>query len=207
MTALLDTVRAKGSSIGREHANARIAPEVTAALVLEHAGVQDAEIPALLEELRARAATVNRGDLSEVKAMLANQAVALAGIFSDLAAKGLQEVEWRDRDEAGDLRAMEGFLRLALKAQSQCRSTLETLAEIVSPRPVAYVRQANIASGHQQINNSPTCSPAREIKNENEPNKLLEKQHGERLDYRTQGAAGSLDPTMAALGTVDGAKD
>jgi hypothetical protein len=36
---------------------------------------------------------------------------------------------------------------LALKAQSQCRATLETLAAIKNPQPVAFVRQANIAHG------------------------------------------------------------
>jgi hypothetical protein len=48
--------------------------------------------------------------------------------------------------------ACETYLRLALKAQSQCRATLETLAAIRNPQPVAFVRQANIAHGPQQLN-------------------------------------------------------
>jgi hypothetical protein len=38
------------------------------------------------------------------------------------------------------------YLRLGLKAQSQCRATLETLAAIKNPRPVAFVQQANYCS-------------------------------------------------------------
>jgi hypothetical protein len=43
-------------------------------------------------------------------------------------------------------------MRLALKAQSQSRATVETLAAIKNP-PVVYARQANFAAGHQQVNN------------------------------------------------------
>ncbi len=37
---------------------------------------------------------------------------------------------------------IEGFMRMALRAQSQCRTTLETLAAIKNP-PSVYARQAN----------------------------------------------------------------
>jgi len=37
-------------------------------------------------------------------------------------------------------------MRLALRAQSQCRATLETLAAIKNP-PVVFANQANIAHG------------------------------------------------------------
>ena len=46
-------------------------------------------------------------------------------------------------------------MRLALKAQGQCRATLETLATIKNP-PVVFARQANIAQGPQQVNNTAT---------------------------------------------------
>lgn len=39
-----------------------------------------------------------------------------------------------------------------LKAQSQCRATLETLAAI-KVGPAIFARQANIAHGPQQVNN------------------------------------------------------
>ena len=43
-------------------------------------------------------------------------------------------------------------MRLAMKAQSQCRATAEALALMKNPQP--YIRQANIAQGPQQVNNS-----------------------------------------------------
>jgi len=48
------------------------------------------------------------------------------------------------------LDAAERYMRLALKAQGQCRATLETLAVIKNP-PL-FARQANITSSPQQVN-------------------------------------------------------
>lgn len=108
----------------------------------------------------------------------------------------------------GYLGACETYLRLALKAQSQCRTTLETLAVIKNPAPVAFVRQANI--GHAvQVNNAAAPgsegSRAREI--ESEQSKLLEAQHGERLDTGTAGTASGADPAMATVGAIHRPKD
>lgn len=47
---------------------------------------------------------------------------------------------------------MESYLRMAMKAQNQCRMTLETLTTVKNPS-VVYARQANIAHGPQQVNN------------------------------------------------------
>jgi hypothetical protein len=43
-------------------------------------------------------------------------------------------------------------LTLALTAQAQYRASLEALSEIKSPRPVAFVQQANSSGGPQQVN-------------------------------------------------------
>jgi hypothetical protein len=44
-------------------------------------------------------------------------------------------------------------MRMAMRAQNQCRMTLETLATIKNP-PVVYAKQANINNGgQQQVNN------------------------------------------------------
>ena len=69
------------------------------------------------------------------------------------------------------------YLRLALKAQSQRRATLETLATIKNP-PVIYAKQANITSGPQQVNTGTLPAP---VGGENAiaQYKLLEQQHGQ----------------------------
>ena len=74
--------------------------------------------------------------------MLYCQAQALQAIFvSDSGA----DQEWFSNSEA--------YMRMALKAQSQCRATVETLATIKNP-PVVFARQANIAQGPQQVNDN-----------------------------------------------------
>ena len=64
------------------------------------------------------------------------------------------------------------YLRLALKAQSQCRATLETLAASRNP-PIIFAKQANVTTGPQQINNGATVAPrAPAAKNSNQPIQL-----------------------------------
>jgi hypothetical protein len=61
--------------------------------------------------------------------------VTLNAMFTQLANQSTQSqcVDQLDR-----------YMRLALKAQGQCRATLETLAAIKNP-PTLFARQANIA--------------------------------------------------------------
>jgi hypothetical protein len=47
-------------------------------------------------------------------------------------------------------------LRLAQKARSQCRATLETLGAIKNPQPANFSHQANLAHGPRQVNNEAT---------------------------------------------------
>ena len=99
----------------------------------------------------------------------------------------------------GDLDGMERYMRLALKAQSQSRATLQTLGDLKVPKQIAFVQQANI--GNQvQVNNESGSARPHARKNKKAPNELLEVQHGERLDTRAAGSASGADPAMAALG-------
>ena len=92
-------------------------------------------------------------------------------------------------------------MRLALRAQSQCRTTLETLAAIRNP-PIVYARQANVTTGPQQINNgTETPSRAREI--ESKQTQLLRTDHGEWMDIGTAVAAGGADSQMETVGAVN----
>lgn len=98
-----------------------------------------------LDALRASVKAVQGGDLAGAEAMLVAQAAALNAIFGEMARRAaLNMGEYLD--------ATDRYMRLALKAQSQCRATLETLATIKNP-PVVFARQANIAHGPQQVNN------------------------------------------------------
>jgi hypothetical protein len=121
------------------------------------------------------------------------QAITLDKIFVEMARRAASNMgQYRD--------TMAVYMKLALKAQSQCRTTLQTLAEIKNPQPFNFVKQANIANGPQQINNGVPDRDSRAGKNQNQPNELLEVQHGSQtLDEGTTGATIGQDPAMATL--------
>jgi hypothetical protein len=184
----------------RNHAAAMTSPELSAMRVISaserNSGLGDEiDVPALMETLRDHAAAANRGDMTQPEAMLINQASALQNLFARLTEKAMSP---------DHMPIFEVFMRMALGTQSQCRTTLETLSAIKNP-PIVYAKQANIAQGHQQVNNGITTSTqAREV--ENEQNQLLERNDGERLDTRTAGSAGEADTELAALGKIDRAE-
>jgi hypothetical protein len=95
--------------------------------------------------LREKGDAVNRGDMRDYEAMLSAQAVALNAIFGEFARRAASNM-------GKHIGMTEAYARLAMKAQSQCRSTIETLAEMKNP-PVVFARQANISNGLQQVNN------------------------------------------------------
>lgn len=96
----------------------------------------DLNLMAYITQPRQQAEKVKVGDMSAVETMLVARASTLDMIFNRLASQAASS-EY--------LSQMEAHLRPALKAQAQCRATLEALTEIKNPRPVAFVRQANIA--------------------------------------------------------------
>lgn len=142
------------------------------------------DLTALADELSAQITAVHKGDLYRAEAMLIAQAHTLEAIFYELARRaGLNFGEY--------LQAAEMYMRLALKAQNQCRATLGTLAAMKKPpASVAFVHQANIAHGPQQVNNAlcPETSRARESKTA--PNELLEATDGKRLEHSASSPAG-----------------
>jgi hypothetical protein len=197
---VLNVVREPTEERSDALAHASLRPTIQAALTLVEYNKSFGElsINTLVDDLGKQCELVNKGDLSRAEALLTAQAHTLDAIFHCLA---------RRAQRADYLSQLETNLRLALKAQSQCRATLETLAEIKNPRPVAFVRQANIAHGPQQVNNSGVTDASRAEKLENQPNKVLEHQHGERLDFGTAGAAGFADSPLETVGTVNRSED
>lgn len=161
-------------------------PEVQAARTIQ-LWKGDVEINALAKTLATQIDEVNQGNMKRPEAMLLAQAHTLDTLFNHLAGRAYNQTY---------IKNYETYLRLALKAQGQCRTTLETLAAIKNP-PVIFAKQANISNGHQQINNGIPATQAEEIKNQ--PNELLEHTHGKRLDTRTKSEAIGIDTTLAAV--------
>jgi hypothetical protein len=183
-------------------------PTVQAAATIQEFADRKAEteltVNALIDELQRHCDAANNGNLEREEAMLVAQAHTLDAIFNTLARRACGQ-EY--------LKNWETFMRLALKAQSQCRTTIETLAAIKNPQPLAFVRQANIATGPQQVNNG-TAVPgavreaahAREV--EFSRTKLSRPAANELCpDTRASAFARRADPQMAAVGEIDGTED
>lgn len=174
-------------------AKVTLLPSTNAAVVVESYGkiFGEQDISVLVEELQSKFKRIKTGDLSHCENMLVGQAQALQSIFVNLSRRAINQ-EY--------LKNMEVFLRLALKAQNQSRMTLETLATIKNP-PVVFAKQANIAHGHQQVNNgNSTPAPTHAGKTINQPNELLEVQHGSKtVDNTATQTAIPKNPAMAAL--------
>lgn len=163
-----------------------------------------------VEALRRTMKDVHAGNLQSAERLLYSQAVALNAMFAEMACRSALNMGTYPQ-------AADSYMRLALKAQSQCRNTLETLANIKNP-PVVFARQANISNGPQQVNNgAPTsfetstrvgthAQACGEI--ENQQTKLLEgTQHGStKLDAGTTGAPARGDQTLETVGAVHRAK-
>lgn len=157
--------------------------------------------------IRERAEAANGGDLDAAKAMLVAQAATLDAIFHEMASRaaGLFKVDRADGSWNFNPESMQGVMALAFKAQGQCRATLQTLGELVNPRSVAFIKQANLANGPQQVNNGQTGTPAHAANPATPANKLLEENPSERMDTGAQGAAGRGNQTLEAVGAVNGA--
>ena len=184
------------------YASQFVRPALSAALTVRRwnsPAPDELTIDALVAELDAQAKAVNTGDLSRGEAMLTAQAHTLDTIFGTCAR----------RAQASELlNHFEAYTRVALRAQSQCRATWETLAQMKNPAPVAFVKQANIAAGPQQVNNGPAPEPSRARENTNRPNELTEATHGQL--YPNPGAsalARRADPQMAPVGEIDRTQD
>lgn len=190
----------------RSEALAKLAlrPSVNAAAVVtqygKSLGVGEDDIGALMGQLSDDVEKVWAGDMRRAEAMLFSQAHALQAIFMSLA---------RRANGQEYLKQWEAYLRMALKAQNQCRMTLETLATIKNP-PVVIARQANINNGGQQQVNNGAGTPApngqqdtHAVNTQAAPTELLERQHGQGLDFRAQSQTSRADPQLEAVGAVD----
>ena len=173
------------------YAKAALLPSLYAGAVIQQYGnalfgKDNLDIHALDKALKESTEAIHHGDMKAVEAMLYGQAVALQTMFVNLAR--------RADCQQGRLDNIEALMKLAFRAQNQCRMTLETLSNVKNP-PVVYARQANITSGPQQVNNGLTHATEKNITQ----NGLLEDSHVKRLDGRTQGKTGRPDTHMETV--------
>ncbi len=161
-------------------------PEVGAAGTIR--GLNDIhDVNALTKILSKQTADVVGGNMTRPESMLLSQAHTLDALFNSLVMKGLNQ---------SHMPHYESFLRLAYKAQSQCRSTLQTLSDIKNPS-VVYAKQANITNGNQQINNGvPAPRTQENIKNTNE---LLTELPNATLDNRRTVEAITVNSELATM--------
>lgn len=175
-------------------------PELQAASTIQKLEGDIVNVNALIGELDYQTSEVRKGNIGRLEDMLVTQAHTLNELFNNLTKRAKSNME------AGYLDASETYLRVALKAQSQCRATVETLAEVKNPRQVAFVRQANIAHGPQQVNNGQAAegcagnSGNAANKQSGGGNELLQ-------DSRAQSIEGQTYQALEAVGAVNGAKD
>lgn len=184
---------------GRCYASLITSPELAAHRIIgmmQPKNIADEiDTPTMLETLRDQAAAVQRGDMSHAEGMLIHQASSLQALFVRLSERAMEQAHMPN---------LEGFMRMALRAQSQCRATLETLATIKNP-PIVYAKQANFAAGHQQVNNGiPAPTQAREI--ESEQSQLSGGTHELLSDTRASRLESQVNPALETLGEIDRAK-
>jgi hypothetical protein len=177
-TVTLPSESVSGCSAEEKLTNLGLTPEFKAA-VTAHAYaplIGEQNLGAVFQrigELSTRSVKDNSKDLEY---MLTSQAIALDSIFNRLAVQAQASIGKHPK-------AVETYLRLALKAQNQCRTTTETLAAIKSPRQ--HITQNNVA-GAMQIN--------------------IEME-GSHVDRGAEGTNAASDPRVEAVGEVNRAED
>lgn len=155
----------------------------------------DVDITESVKALKEITQRVNDGKLQDLETMLTAQASALDAIFGELARRAAVNM--------GEyINATETYLRLALKAQSQCRATVETLAAIKNP-PVVFTRNANIVNGNQQVNHHPQANSLIGEKSDSHARETLEHHHANILDTGAQTAPARANTDLEAVEPVN----
>jgi len=106
-------------------------------------GVEMPGVTDYADDLIVKADKAASGDLAMASRMLATQAVTLDAMFAELARRCAMNM-------GHYINAAERYGRLALKAQSNCRATLEALAKLHQPREQT-VRHVHVNEGGQAV--------------------------------------------------------
>jgi hypothetical protein len=179
---------------------ARVHPVVGAIATMRafDSALAKTSLMAMVGELSRHVNDAKAGSMNRPEAMLLSQAHALDVIFNSLAQRAGANI-------GKHAELSERYLRMALKAQSQCRTTLEALAEIKAPKSATFIKQANIAE-QQQVNNGNVINGGASSSHEKTPdrsNELLTESPHATLDTRRERRAGGENPAVEAMGKVD----
>ena len=157
------------------------------------------DLSELIDDLSNKIEKVQAGDMATMEAMLVGQAHALQTIFTSLARRAASQEQLKNYGI---------FMSLALKAQSQSRATIQALTELKYPKQVAFVKQANISHGHQQVNNGSNKNDAHAKEITNQQNELLEVNDGiKTMDIGATKTSIGTDRKVTAVGIFNRDKD
>ena len=126
------------------------------------------------------------GDLSSLEEMLLSQAFALNMAFNSLSVRATRQQ---------DVSTIQMLMNLCFKAQNQSRATIDSLVRLKQPSNTQFIKQANIAQGHQQVNNLAE-------KNQIPQNELLMDKYAQ-LDTRRTATPTGIDSTLEALEAIN----
>jgi hypothetical protein len=95
---------------------------------------------------------------------------------------------------------------MVLKAQSQCRTTIEALDELKHPKST-FIKQQKCAN-QQQVNNGAVTSTSVRVheKDITPPNELLRSKSARDVGRREKGSANRLNSKLEIVGAFNGAK-
>lgn len=148
-TGKLEVEKRADEKIGRTLARITLDPQTRNANLAMSFGSQmfsDRLKPDIAESSAALAEEIQRaikGDLSLASRIYTSQAISLDAVFTDMARRSGNNLgQYPD--------AADRYMRLALKAQSACRSTLEALARLHQPREQT-VKHVHVTDGGQAV--------------------------------------------------------
>lgn len=148
-TGKLEVEKRTDEKIGRTLARVTLAPQTRNANLAMAFGSQmfgDRHKPDIVESSAVLAEQMDRavkGDLSFASRVFTAQAISLDTLFTEMARRsGNNMGKYPD--------AADRYMRLALKAQAACRSTLQALAKVHQPREQT-VRHVHVNEGGQAV--------------------------------------------------------
>lgn len=159
----------------------------------------DLDLMASIRVMQRSIEEVQSGDMRQADAMLVSQAQTLDSVFTECLRM------WMANQFTNHGPAQE-YLRMAMKAQTQARTTWETLSKIHNPPQPTFIRQANVANGPQQVNNGvQEEATARAKETQIKPNELNRVTYEPAVDTGATASHVGGGEAVEAVGAIDGA--